>query len=231
MRTVPRTRSVPRGLAAIAAALIALIVGLAGPAQAQYGGGGITFFPDPRVPIDQTFSVFGSGCAAGSTVEISIDGIPGVLATTTASAAGNYAIADIDLPPGLIAGTDLDVRATCGSETTTGITTLLCPSGDLPVDGDCEDGSDGIVGGSGPTTTTTTTPTPNPGDGSGDDGGSTSGGTPDDGSSGGSSGGSSPDLAITGASFSELLVQLGVTLFALGFVFVLAARRRRPAAV
>ena len=109
-----------------------------------------------------------------------------------------------------------------------GLTTLLCPSGDLPVDGDCEDGSDGITGGVGPTTTTTTTPTPNPGDGDGGDGGSTSGGTPDDDSSGGTGGGT-PDLAITGASFAERLVQLGVTLFALGFLFVLTARRRHAA--
>ena len=118
MRLLSRTRTVRRGVSVVVAALAALIVGVAGPAHAQYGGGGITFFPDPRVPIGQTLSVFGSGCAAGSTVEISIDGVPGVLATTTASAAGNYAIAAIELPDGLVAGTDLDMRATCETETT-----------------------------------------------------------------------------------------------------------------
>ncbi len=229
---MPRNRIVPRVIVASIAALGALLFGIAGPAHAQYGGGGITFFTDPRVPINDTFSVFGSGCAAGETVEISIDGIPGVLATTTASAAGNYSIADIDLPLGMIAGTDHDVRATCGTETATALMTLLCHDGELPVDGECLDGSDGIVGGVGPTTTTTTTaaPTPNPDDGDGD-GGSTTGGVPggdtsSDGSSGGSTG-DTPSLAITGASFTELLVQGAVTLFAAGFLLVLVARRRR----
>ena len=228
MRTMPRNRIVPRVVVASIAALGALLFGIAGPAHAQYGGGGITFFADPRVPINDTFSVFGSGCAAGETVEISIDEVPGVLATITASAAGNYSIADIDLPLGMIAGTDHDVRAACGTETATALMTLLCHDGELPVDGECLDGSDGTVGGVGPTTTTTTTPNPGNSDG---DGGSTTGGVPGgDTSSGGSSGGrtsDTPSLAITGASFTELLVQGAVTLFAAGFLLVLVARRRR----
>ena len=120
--------------------------------------------------------------------------------------------------------------------------TLVCPSGDDPVAGSCEDGSDGIVGGAGPTTTTTSTSTTTVpddapstttlpdgsdvttgiGDGDSPSGGSPSGGNP--------SGGSDSDggLAFTGAGFSELLVQFGVSLFAVGFVLVMVARRRDP---
>ena len=231
MRTQLRTRRI----LAVTIAAVVMVLGLAAPAHAQYGDDGIDFFTDPRVPIGDTFSVFGSGCAAGSIVEITIDGMPGVIATTTASAAGNYSISGIDLPLGLVAGTEHDVRATCGPETATALMTLLCHDGELPVDGECDDGSDGIVGGVPPTTTTTVAPNP----GSGDDGGTT-GGTPGDstdddtpnGSSNGSSGGdgSSPALAITGASLTEILVQVAVTLFAAGFLLVLAARRRRPEA-
>ena len=231
MRTLLRTRIASQRLAGFGAAVVVLLLGLAGPAHAQYGDGGLDFFTDPRVPIGETFSVFGSGCAAGQTVEISIDGIPGVVATTTASAAGNYAISDIDLPLGLVAGTDLDVRATCGADTATALMTLLCHDGELPVDGECEDGSDGIVGGVGPTTTTTTV-APDPGDGgdtTGGEGGGTGGGSPTDGSDGSTgTDGSNPDLAITGASFTQVLVQVAVTLFAAGFLLVLAARRRQP---
>lgn len=229
MRTQLRTRRI---LAATIAAVV-MVLGLTAPAHAQYGDDGIDFFTDPRVPIGDTFSVFGSGCAAGSIVEITIDGIPGVIATTTASAAGNYSIADIDLPLGLVAGTEHDVRATCGSETATALMTLLCHDGELPVDGECDDGSDGIVGGV-PPTTTTLAPDPTQGDDGGTTGGTPGDSTGDDtpnGSSNGSSGGdgSSPALAITGASLTELLVQVAVTLFAAGFLLVLVARRRRPA--
>ncbi|MEM9466178.1 MAG: hypothetical protein AAGA90_12450 [Actinomycetota bacterium] len=226
MRTLLRNRHAARTLAVTFAALAAAIVGLAAPAHAQYGGGGITFFTDPRVPIDDTFSVFGSGCAAGETVVITIDGVPGTVATTTASAAGNYSISDIDLPLGLIAGDDYDVRATCGPETATAIMTLLCHDGELPVDGNCLDGSDGTVGGVGPTTTTTTVAPDDDGSG-GTTGGVPGDDTSSDGSGGSSGDGSSPALAITGASFTELLVQSAVTLFAVGFLLVLVARRRR----
>ncbi|MEM8708566.1 MAG: hypothetical protein AAGE98_19025 [Actinomycetota bacterium] len=246
-RTTPITAAaVLRLLATGFAALVGLVV-LAGPAGAQYGGGGVQVFLDQvRVPIDEPFGVFGRDCPAGSTVEITIDGVPGVLATTTASAGGFYTASDIPLPDGLEAGSDYTVRATCEANTATALMTLVCHSGDDPVDGSCEDGSDGLVGGSGPTTTTTTIPV-----GGGDDGGGDPGGSdPDDGGSGGTSGGGSDDgsdpggdgsnpnagdggggdgLAFTGASFSELLVQIGVSLFALGFVFVILARRRTPA--
>lgn len=232
MRTSSRTRTASQRLVAFVAAVAATVVGLAGPASAQYGDGGLEFFTDPRVPIGDTFSVFGSGCAAGETVEISIDGVAGVVATTTASAAGNYSISDIDLPLGLVAGTDVVVRATCGSKTATALMTLLCHDGQLPVDGECTDGSDGIVGGVGPTTTTTVAPDPTDGGSTtGDDGGDGSG-TPTDGSDGstGTDGSPGPDLAITGASFTQILVQAAVTLFAIGVLLVLAARRRQPGA-
>lgn len=231
MRTLLRTRIASKRLVALSAAVAAAILGLAGPAHAQYGDGGLDFFTDPRVPIGDTFSVFGSGCAAGQTVEISIDGVPGVVATTTASAAGNYSASEIDLPLGLIAGAEVDVRATCGPDTATALMTLLCHDGDLPVDGECDDGSDGVVGGVGPTTTTTTV-VPDPADGGsttgGEGGGTTGGGTPTDGSDGstGGDGSPGPDLAITGASFTEILVQASVTLFAVGFLLILVARRR-----
>ncbi|MEM9521097.1 MAG: hypothetical protein AAGA37_17385 [Actinomycetota bacterium] len=208
-------------------ATVVLLLGAAAPAGAQYGDDEVDFFTDPRVPIDETFSASGSGCPAGSIVDISIDGVPGVIASTIASAAGNYAIADIPLPEGLSAGSDLDVRATCEAATTTSVMTLLCYDGQLPIDGECEDGSDGIVGGIAPTTTTTIAPAPNPG--SGDDGSTTGGDESSPGGSGGSAdsgSGSGPNLAITGASLSERLVQIGVTLFAIGFVLILAARRR-----
>lgn len=227
-----------RLLAAGFAAFVMLFV-LAGPASAQYGGGGTQVFLDQvRVPVDQPFGVFGRDCPAGSTVEITIDGVPGILATTTASANGFYTASGIPLPDGLTAGSDYVVRATCSGNTATALMTLVCPSGDDPVGGSCEDGSDGIVGGVGPTTTTTTTTVPGgggtttttvPGGG-----GNTSGGGGDD-SSPGSSGGSGSDgdgLAFTGAAFSEILVQIGVSLFALGFVLVILARRRgEPQAV
>ena len=205
------------GSSALVRALIlacVAVVALAGPAHAQYGGPGITFFPDPRVPIGQTYSVFGTGCSAGETVVITIEGLPGTTATTTATAGGNFAVSGIDLPPGATPGTVLNHRATCGPQTTTGLTTVLCSNGTLPVDGVCEDGSGGTSGG----VPTTTTLVPNPGDG-----GSTSGGVPSD----GSSGGSNPGLAITGASFTALLVQGAVTLFAGGFLLLMVARRRQ----
>ena len=223
-----------RLLAAGFAAFVLLFV-LAGPASAQYGGGGTQVFLDQvRVPVDQPFGVFGRDCPAGSTVEITIDGVPGVLATTTASDNGFYTASGIPLPDGLTAGSDYVVRATCGPNTATALMTLVCPSGDDPVGGSCEDGSDGIVGGVGPTTTTTTTTVPGgngttttttvPGGG-----GSTSGGGGGDSSPGSSGGGSGSDgdgLAFTGAAFSEMLVQIGVSLFALGFALVIVARRR-----
>ncbi len=193
----------------------------AGPAGAQYGGG-IQVFVDPvRVPIDQTFDVFGRDCAPGSTVVISIDGVPGTIGTTTATAGGFFSIQDLPLPDGLSAGTDHDVRATCDAQTATAMITLVCPSGDDPVDGSCEDGSGGIVGGPGPTTTTTTP------------GGATTtvpaggGGT----SGGGTSGGGSGGLAVTGATFVEQIAQVGVTLFGAGVMLVMIARRRREEAL
>ena len=124
-----------RLLAAGFAAFVMLFI-LAGPASAQYGGGGTQVFLDQvRVPVDQPFGVFGRDCPAGSTVEITIDGVPGILATTTASANGFYTASGIPLPDGLTAGTDYVVRATCGPNTATALMTLVCPSGDDPVGG------------------------------------------------------------------------------------------------
>ncbi len=199
-----------RPLAALLLAA-ALILGAAAPATAQYGGGSVTIFvTPPRLPVDETFDVFGQFCAAGTTVEISIIGVPGVLATGTADAGGFYSVRDIDLPDGLLAGTDQTVQATCGPETATAVLTLVCHSGDDPVDGSCEDGSGGVAGGPGPTTTPTTAP--------GGSSGSTSGGT------------SSPSLAITGATYAEFLAQIAVTLLGVGIFLVVVTKRRRDRA-
>lgn len=214
---------VPLLSAALAAIVVAATV-FAAPAAAQYGGGGgtMTFFVSPvRVPVDQTFTGFGTGCDDGDEVEISIDGVPGVLATTTAAPPnGTFSAPGIGVPDGLFAGDDHDVRATCeNGDTLTFTITLVCPSGDDPVDGACEDGSDGIAGGVGPTTTTTTTTTTTPDP---DDAGGTTGGSGPDGS--GTDG--SPPLAFTGAAFTGWLLQVSMTLVGLGVLIVVAARRR-----
>ena len=179
----------------------------------------MTFFVTPvRVPVDQPFSGFGTGCDDGDEVDISIDGVPGVLATVTAGPPdGTFAATDVALPDGLFAGDDHDVRATCeNGDSLTFTITLVCPSGDDPVDGSCEDGSDGTVGGQGPTTTTTTGPTTTTTDGSG----GTSGGSPAQG------GDDSPPLAFTGAAVTGWLLQASVTLVGLGVLIVVVARRR-----
>jgi hypothetical protein len=203
-----------RTLAALLTAA-ALTLGFTAPASAQYGGAGVSVFVSPaRLPVDQTFDVFGQNCAAGATVEITIDGVAGVLATEVADAGGFYAVNDIVLPDGLLAGTDQTVRATCGPETGTAVLTLVCHSGDDPVDGSCEDGSAGVVGGPGPTTTTTVPGGGTSGSGTGSNTGSTDG----------------QSLAITGASHAQFFVQLAVTLLGLGVFLVVITKRRRDAA-
>lgn len=198
-----------RTFAALLAAA-ALMLGFAAPASAQYGGGSISVFVTPtRLPVDQTFDVFGQYCAAGATVEITIEGVPGVQATGVADAGGFYTVNDVVLPDGLLAGTDQTVRATCGPETGTAMLTLVCHSGDDPVDGSCSDGSGGVVGGPGPTTTTTVP------------GGGTSGGGSNTSSTSG------PNLAITGATYAEFFVQIAVTLLGLGAFLVVITKRRR----
>jgi len=230
------TRTSSSWIGAIVAALLFLLALLATPVSAQYGGGsGMTFFVTPvRVPIDQAFSGFGTGCDAGSTVEITIDGVPGLVATSVADASdGTFSAVDITVPDGLAAGTDQGVRATCNAESTVATITLVCPSGDDPVDGSCEDGSDGITGGVGPTTTSTTpdgsgttTGGSSPTSGSSD---TTGGSDPADGSAGttgGSGGGDSPPLAFTGAAFTGRLLQGAVTLMGLGALLMVMAKRR-----
>ena len=111
---MPVRPRLPRISAALAVVVVAFATALAAPAGAQYGGGGgtMTFFVSPvRVPVDQTFTGFGTGCVDGDEVEISIEGVPGVLATTTAGPPdGTFSAADIPLPDGLLAGSDHDVR-------------------------------------------------------------------------------------------------------------------------
>lgn len=200
---------------------------LTAPAAAQYGGG-VDLFVDPtRVEIDGTFDYFGSSCPGGSTVTITIDGIAGVLDTTTAFDDSSYAGSAVALPAGVVAGQDYTVRAQCGGGSDTAVVRAVCNGGDDPVDGSCPDGQ--TVGGQDPTATTTST-TP----GSGGSGGT--GGTPGSGGTGGTTGGdggsgttsgTNPDLAVTGARFVEQIAQVGITLVALGGLFVLFATKRR----
>lgn len=197
-----------RSLVALCLAAAAILT--SSPASAQYGGG-VDLFVDPtRVPIDGTFDYFGSSCPAGSTVTITIDAIPGLLDSTTAFDDTSFAGSDVTVPPGLVAGQDYTVRASCGGNSDTAVIRAVCNDGTDPVDGTCPDGK--TIGGQDPTSTTTTTP------GSGGDGGS--GGT-------GGDAGTTPGLAVTGASFVEQAAQIAVTLIALGGILLLFADRRR----
>jgi hypothetical protein len=204
-----------RSLVALVFATAAFLT--SSPAGAQYGGG-VDLFVDPaRVPIDGTFDYFGSNCPAGSTVTITIDGIPGVVDSTVAFDDSSYAGNDVGLPAGVVAGLDYTVRASCGGDSDTAVIRAVCNGGTDPVDGACPDGQ--TVGGQDPTATTTTIP------GSGGDGvPGSSGGT-------GGNGGTTPDLAVTGASFVEQTVQIGITLISLGALLLLFTGKRRDRAV
>ncbi|GEM_PF-2070864 len=205
--SVPQLRRSHKPSQAIAAFVLAMaaLVAFADAGSAQYGGTGVQVFVDPvRVPIDSTFDVFGRNCTAGSTVEITIDGVSGILATGTASSNGFYTVVGVPLPTGLLAGTNQDVRATCGPQSGTALITLVCPGGTDPVAGLCPDGRKGVVDGTGPTTTAPngTNSTPN---------------------------GTSPDqgLAFTGAAYTSRLLQGGVTIVALGIFLIVVGRRRQ----
>ncbi|MDW3217882.1 MAG: hypothetical protein R8F63_04650 [Acidimicrobiales bacterium] len=201
------------------------VLALAAPVGAQYGGGANLTVNPVEVEIDGDFSYLGSGCAGGSTVEITIDGFADTLDSTTAGDDSTYSGSGVGLPDGVVAGDGYTVRATCnGVEHFTTIT-AVCNGGDLPVDGECPDGA--TLGGEDPdatTTTTTSTTTTVPG---GTTGGSGNGGTGDNSAGGDGSGGDTPDLAVTGATFVEQAAQLGATLVAIGGFVVLLARRRR----
>jgi uncharacterized membrane protein YgcG len=219
----PRLR---RRIAAGAVVVLAMLMTTA-PAGAQYGGG-VNLFVDPtRVEVDGAFDYFGSGCPAGSTVTITIDGFPGVLATTVAFDDSSYAGTDVAMPDGVIAGQDYTVRASCGGNADTAVARAVCNGGTDPVDGTCPDGQ--TVGGQDPTATTTTTTPGNGSDGNGSDGNGSSGNGSDGNGSGGT-GGTGPDLAVTGAWFAEQAAQLGVTLMAMGGFLVLFATKRRERA-
>ena len=221
----PRRRNRRRLFASVAIAALASSPTLAG---AQYGGGAYLTVNPVEVEIDGVFSYFGTQCAGGSTVVITLDGFPDILDTTIAEDDSSYTGFDVGLPDGVIAGTQYTVRATCGPDENFAVITAVCNGGTLPVAGECPDGQ--TVGGQDPpgTTTTTTTSTTVPG-GSGGTGGTT--GSDGDGGSG-STTGTNPDLAVTGATFAERAAQIGATLVAAGAFVVLIARRRtdeRPA--
>ena len=209
-----------RRLVAVVVAAVALFT--APPVAAQYGGG-VDLFVDPtRVDIDGSFAYFGTNCPAGSTVTITVDGLPGVLDTTIALGDGSYSGAAVAMPDGVVAGQDYTVRGSCGGASDTAVIRAVCNGGTDPVAGACPDGQ--TVGGQDLTATTTTTP------------GSGAGGTDGSGGSTGAGGGAGDrgadaDLAVTGASFAEQIAQIGITLVALGALVVLAAGRRRGRAL
>lgn len=212
-----RSSPVPlRRLPVLAVAALAMLLA-AGPAGAQYSGGANLTVNPVLVEIDGLFGYLGTGCPSGSTVEITIDGFPDILDTVIAADDSSYSGSGINLPDGVVAGTDLRVEATCGSIVNFALITAVCNGGTMPVDGDCPDGQ--TVGGQDPNSGTTTTTTPTSSTTTPDqNGGSTPGG--------GVTGGTNPDLAVTGASFAERAVQLGATLVAIGALVVLIARRR-----
>lgn len=195
----------------------AMTLGLAAPAAAQYGGTPTLFVDPVRVPIEGTFDAFGFNCPGASVVTITIDGFPGILATTIANDDSSYAAPAIPMPPGVIAGQDYVVRATCAGGSATFTITAVCNDGSDPVDGECPD--DRTVGGQpdGPTTSSPPgagpdDPAAGPGDTTGPDGQGTGG----------------SNLAFTGAGPVATFVRVGVTLLAVGGVLILIAQRRRP---
>lgn len=211
-----------------------VVLASAGPAAGQYGGA-VDVLVDPvRVEVDGTFEYIGTACPAASTVTITIDGVPGVVDTTVAADDSSFAGTGATLPDDAVPGQDLVVRASCGGESDTTVIRVVCNDGNDPVDGECPGGD--VVGGGDPTTTTT------PGGGSTQDGGSQDDGSQDgstqDGGTPGPGNGSSDqgdpggdaDLAVTGASFVERALRVGVTLVALGAIVVLLATTRRSPA-
>ena len=222
MCTTLRQRGAASAVIISMAAIVALMTEGALPADAQYGDGGVTIVTEPRVAVGDTFSVFGNGCDAGETVEISIDGRSDVLGAAAASPGGGYSFADITLPSGVVAGTDHEIRATCRAQTNTALMTVLCRDGSMPVDGACPDVVDRTISGIEPAAAAGVIPAPTSERGgdagtSGDDPPATSADSSDP-----------ATLAITGASFSELATKGAVTLIAVGIVLVRAAQRRHP---
>jgi hypothetical protein len=209
--TQPDSRRSPRtalwGLLFGALALLAV----ASPAAAQYGGTPTLFVDPVLVEIDTTFDAVGFNCPAGSIVTITMDGIAGTLTTTTTADDSSYSSAGINMPEGIVAGEDYDVRASCAGDSATFTITAVCNGGAFPVDGSCPGGT--TVGGENPDPSSTTTSTTTPG------GGTT-------GQPGNPTGIGTTDLAVTGASFAEQAAQIGITLVALGAILVLVATRR-----
>ncbi len=208
MNTNPANRS-PRRRVAVACVALGMLIGLATPAAAQYGGAPPLIVDPVRVPVDGNFDAFGLNCPGASTVTITIDGFPGTLATGIAADDSAYTINNIAMPAGVIAGNDYVVVATCAGGSSNFTITAVCNNGDDPVNGSCTSGN--TVGGGGSD--------PGPG------------GSPESTVPGGSDNGSgnSSNLAVTGASSIEQFVTVGATLVAAGFVLVLLTGRRREA--
>ena len=201
----------------------AVLLGAALPAAAQYGGGPNLFVDPVRIEVGSSFDAFGNSCPPGSTVTLTIDGIPRILGTSTAQANGIYLFDDVPAPPEFVPGVEYVVRADCGGGTATFVVAAVCVGGQDPINGSCDGGLGSI-----PTTTSTI-----PGGGPGGPGGPGDPGDPGDGSAtpdgtGGSS--SSPGLAFTGLSQLTLTLQIGVSLIAAGVVFALLGRRRSASA-
>ena len=116
--------SFSRALIGLAIATAAL--GVVAPAGAQYAGNELVLIVTPITPPEGgTISGIGTGCPAGSTVTITLEGVAGILATVTASADTSYSFTNAQLPSGLTVGGDYHVVASCAGEIETAMITIL----------------------------------------------------------------------------------------------------------
>lgn len=194
-----------RALAGAVAAVAMTVAVLAAPAGAQYSNSALVVDPI-RVPYGTVFSGTGLGCSVHAPVDISIDGIPGVLVTVTPADDGSFVFGPVDLPASTVPGQDYTVRADCRNTDDTPLTlsaavTVVCPDGTDPVGGVCPGATTPTT--TPPTTTlsqvTTTVATSNTNEG---------------------------PLAYTGAGHAVALARVAVGLIAVGGILVAATRRR-----
>lgn len=197
--------SAHRALAVALAAVASTAVVLAAPAAAQYSNSALVVDPI-RVPHGTVFSGTGLGCSVHAPVDISIDGIPGVLVTVTPADDGSFVFGPVDLPASTVPGQDYTVRADCRNTDDTPLTlsaaiTVVCPDGSDPVGGICPGATTPTT--TPPTTTlsqvTTTVSTSNTNEG---------------------------PLAYTGAGHALTLARFGIGLVAVGGLLMAATRRR-----
>lgn len=92
---IRRAVSHMRKIVLLTAAVLLAAVAFAVPASAQYGDSPSPGVSNPSPTVGSDLTVSGSGCGAGSTVTISLDGE--VVATTVADDDGNFSV-DIQVP-------------------------------------------------------------------------------------------------------------------------------------